>query len=304
VPDVAGSTAGRGSVPSYPAVEAAVRALARVVEYAAWRAKPQGEPVPPESVDAVAGRRLVSGVLHEHPDGRDLTFEEMRTLLAAYGIDLWDRFPVATEKDAIAVAERLEYDVVLKATAERLRHRPDLAHVRRNITAESSMRNAWRTLQRALDTPTDAAFIVQKAAPPGVPVTILGMEDPLFGPVVSFGVSGPASELLGDRSYRIPPMHSHDASDMVREIRAAPLLFGYRGSDKVDVEAVEHLLLRVAQLKNDLPQVRSLELNLVLVGPSGATVLDAVGRVERVTDARSDWFVRRLSTEAGDTLHG
>jgi acyl-CoA synthetase (NDP forming) len=134
-------------------------------------------------------------------------------------------------------------------------------------------------------------------------VSLTGMEDPLFGPVVSFGVSGPATELLGDRSYRIPPMHSEDAADMVREIRAAPLLFGYRGSEEVDVAAVEHLLLRLAQLKNDLPQVRSLELDLVLVGAKGATVLNAAGRVEPVADARSDWFVRRLATQAGDTLH-
>jgi hypothetical protein len=91
---------------------------------------------------------------------------------------------------------------------------------------------------------------------------------------------------------------------MVREIKAAPLLFGWRGSEVVDVDAVERLLLRLAQLKNDLPQVRSLELNLVLVGAEGATVLNAVGRVEPVSDARSDWFTRRLSTQAGDTLHG
>jgi acyl-CoA synthetase (NDP forming) len=129
------------------------------------------------------------------------------------------------------------------------------------------------------------------------------MEDPLFGPVVSFGVSGPATELLGDRAYRIPPMHSGDASDMVREIRAAPLLFGYRGSEKVDVDAVEHLLLRVAQLKNDLPQVRSLELTLVLAGAHGVTVLNARGAVEPAADARSDWFVRRMSSQPGDTLH-
>ena len=137
--------------------------------------------------------------------------------------------------------------------------------------------------------PAAAGFIVQRVAPPGVPVTLGGMEDPLFGPVVSFGVSGPATELLGDRSYRIPPMHSGDASDMVREIRAAPLLFGYRGSEEVDVDAVEHLLLRVAQLKNDLPQVRSLELNLVLVGAHGATVLNArrPGRAGRPTRART-----------------
>jgi hypothetical protein len=99
-------------------------------------------------------------------------------------------------------------------------------------------------------------------------------------------------------------MHSGDASDMVREIRAAPLLFGYRGSEEVDVAAIERLLLRVAQLKNDLPQVRSVELNLVLVGAEGAAVLSAVGRVEPVTDARSDWFVRRLSSQPGDTLPG
>jgi acyl-CoA synthetase (NDP forming) len=302
VPDVTGSSAGRGSVPSYPAVEAAVRALARVVEYAAWRAKPAGDPVPPDSVDTHAARRLVSGVLRESPKGRPLQFDEVRRLLAAYGVDLWSRPTVSTEDEAVAAAEQFGWDVVLKATAEHLRDRPDMAHVWRNIDTEAEMRDAWRTLATATDSPQDAGFVVQKVASGGVPVTVTGVEDPLFGPVVSFGVSGPATDLLGDRSYRIPPMHTGDASDMVREIRAAPLLFGYRGSEKVDVEAVEHLLLRVAQLKNDLPQVRSLVLDLVLVGPHGATVLDAGGRVEPVTDARSDWFVRRLSTEAGDTL--
>jgi acyl-CoA synthetase (NDP forming)/RimJ/RimL family protein N-acetyltransferase len=304
VPDVAGSTAGRGSVPSYPAVEAAVRALARVVEYAAWRAKPRGEPVAPETVDAPTARELVTAVLRDHPEGSDLGFAQLRTLLGAYGVDLWDRRPVDTEEEAVAAAEHFGYDVVLKATAEHLRHRPDLAHVWRNIDTEAEMRDAWTTLYEDTRSHRPADFVVQKAAPAGVPVNITGVEDPLFGPVVSFGVSGPASDLLGDRSYRIPPMHSGDTSDMVREIRAAPLLFGYRGSDEVDVEAVENLLLRVAQLKNDLPQLRSLVLDLVLVGPHGATVLDASGRVEPVADARSDWFVRRLSTEAGDTLHG
>jgi acyl-CoA synthetase (NDP forming) len=304
VPDVAGSTAGRGSVPSYPAVEAAVRALARVVEYATWRSKPQGELVQPDSVDSAAAHQLVSEILRQDEAGRDLDFEEMHTLLAAYGIDLWQRWPAETEQEAVSAAERLGYDVVLKATAEHLRQRPDLAHVWRNIGSEEEMRHAWKTLQALVESPAAAGFIVQKAAPPGVPVTVAGMEDPLFGPVVSFGVSGLATELLGDRSYRIPPMHSGDANDMVRELRSAPLLFGYRGSEEVDVAAVEHLLLRVAQLKNDLPQIRSLDLNLVLVGPQGAAVLNGVGRVEPVADARSDWFVRRLSTQAGDTLNG
>jgi acyl-CoA synthetase (NDP forming) len=291
-------------VPSYPAVEAAVRALARVVDYAAWRDQPLGELVAPDEVDAAAAKRLVGKMLVDDPAGRDLTFAELRDLLDCYGIDLWERVEVGTEEDAVAAGDRLGWDVVLKATAEHLRQRPDLAHVWRNIDHPDEMRHAWRSMYALIDAPETAGFIVQRNAPPGVPVGIGGMEDPLFGPVVSFGVSGAATELLGDRSYRIPPMHGGDAADLVREIKAAPLLFGYRGSEQVDVGSIEDLLLRVAQLKNDLPQLRSVELNLVLVGAHGATVLNAVGRVEPVSDARSDWFVRRLSTPPGDTLHG
>jgi len=303
VPDVAGSTAGRGSVPSYPAVEAAVRALARVVDYAAWLARPEGEVVAPEEVDESRARRRVNRILMEHPEGRDLSFEDLRDVLDAYGITLWERIEVDSQDAAVAAGEKLGWDVVLKATAEHLRQRLDLAHVWRNIDTEAEMRDAWSTMHGIIDEPGTAGFIVQRVAPPGVPVAIGGLEDPLFGPVVSFGVSGAASELLGDRAYRIPPMHGGEAADMVREIKAAPLLFGYRGSEQVDVEAIEHLLLRVAQLKNDLPQISSLDLNLVLAGAHGATVLNAVGRVEPVADARSDWFVRRLSSQVGDTLH-
>jgi acyl-CoA synthetase (NDP forming) len=281
-----------------------VRALARVVDYAAWLEKPEGEPVVAEEVEESRARRRVNEILMESGDGRDLTFEELRDILGAYGIDLWERLEVDSVEAAVAAGEKLGWDVVLKATAEHLRQRPDLAHVWRNIDNEAEMRDAWATMHEIIDEPAVAGFIVQKVATPGVPVSIGGMEDPLFGPVVAFGVSGAATELLGDKSYRIPPMHSGEAAEMVREVKAAPLLFGYRGSEHVDVAAVERLLLQLAQLKNDLPQIRSVELSLVLAGAHGATVLNAVGRVEPVSDARSDWFVRRLSTQAGDTLHG
>jgi hypothetical protein len=89
---------------------------------------------------------------------------------------------------------------------------------------------------------------------------------------------------------------------MVREIKSAPMLFGYRGSEAVDVGEVERLIQRVAQLQNDLPQISALELSLVLAGADGATVLTASARVDPVVDPRSDWFVRRLSQPAGDTL--
>ena len=302
VPDVAGSSAGRGSVPSYAAPETAVRALGRVVEYAAWLQRPEGDVVEPEQVDAARARALVSRVLAEAPDGRALTHEELRELLATYGIDLWERTETHSLEEAVAAGQRFGWDVVLKATADHLRDRPDLAHVWRNIDNEAEMRDAWETMHQIIDGPESAGFVVQKVAAPGIPVAIGAMEDALFGPVISFGVSGAATELLGDKSYRIPPMHSGEAAAMVREVKAAPLLFGYRGSEQVDVESIEHLLLRLAQLKNDLQQVSSIDLNLVLAGAHGATVLSATGRVDPVTDPRSDWFVRRLSSEVEDTL--
>ncbi len=112
----------------------------------------------------------------------------------------------------------------------------------------------------------------------------------------------PLTELLGDRSFRIPPLAEHDAQDMVREIKASPILFGYRGSEIVDVTEIERLVRRVAQIQNDLPQVRALDLPLILAGATGAAVLGGAIRIEPVLDPRSDWFVRRLSTPPGDTL--
>ena len=303
VPDVAGSTAGRGSVPSYPAVEAAVRALARVVEYAVWLRTPNGPTVVPDGIQPGVAKGLVHRLLIDHPDGTDLDGRPARAavgvrhrpLAGPLGLDA----PAATR-----VGRDLGWDVVLKATTDRLRERPDLAHVWRNIVRPADMRNAWESLSALIDDAETAGFVVQKNAPPGIPLTLRSMEDPLFGPVVSFGISGPLTELLDDRSYRIPPLGEHDPGGMTREIKASPMLFGYRGSEVVDVDAVEDLIARVAQLQHDLPQVSSLDLSLVLAGADHFTVLTAQARVDPVSDPRSDWFVRRLPAAVEDTIPG
>jgi acyl-CoA synthetase (NDP forming)/GNAT superfamily N-acetyltransferase len=302
VPDVAGSTAGRGSVPSYSSVESAVRALAKVVEYAVWLRTPDGPPEIADEVDLVGARTLVSRVLAERPGGGELDAEDLSELLTAYGIDVWPAIPVGTLEEAIAAGSRLGWDVVMKATAEHLRDRSDQAHVVPHILGPGEMTEAWHFLVESIGEPGRTGFVVQRNAPGGVPVTIRSSEDSLFGPVVSFGMAGPLSELVGDRSFRIPPLSRRDAAAMVREVKAAPLLFGYRGADVVDVDDVERLILRVSQLQNDLPQVSALELSLVLAGLHGAAVLTASARVEPVDDPRSDWFVRRMTAPAADTL--
>ena len=304
VPDLAGSTAGRGSVPSYPAVESAVRALACVVEYAAWvqRVDDGGNPV--VGADPAGAHKLVGEILMREPQGRDLTPAEVQQLLAFYGIDLWGHVAVASIDEAIEAGEELGWDVVLKATAERLRQGPDMAHVRRNISDVEDMREAWAALTGLMTDPAHAEFIVQRTAASGVPIAIGGLEDPLFGPVIWFSISGALTDLVGDKAYRIPPISALDAAEMVRSIKAAPLLFGYRGSQLVNVSAIEDLLRRVALMKIDLPQLHSIDLGLVHATPEAAIVLSATASVRPVADPRSDLFVRRLNAHPADTLPG
>ncbi len=306
VPDVAGSTAGRGSVPSYPAVESAVRALARVVGYAVWLGTPEGSPPDLDAIDDAAARSVVRAALARSPEGAVLEEDALHDLLAAYGVDLWRARRVADVEQARAAGLELGWrdgaDVVLKATAEPLRERPDLAHVWRNISDAEEMGLAWTALGAAVRGVPEPDFVVQRNATPGVPVAIRSIEDPLFGPVISFGISGPVIELLEDRSYRIPPLEGRDAAAMVREVKSSPMLFGYRGAEPVDVALVERLIRQVSQLQLDLPEVSSLELGLVVVGTDRLSVLTATASVAPVGTPRSDLYARRLPDQPGDTI--
>jgi acyl-CoA synthetase (NDP forming)/RimJ/RimL family protein N-acetyltransferase len=285
---------GRGSVPSYPSPEEAARALAHVTSYAQWRVRPRGDVPVIDGCDAETARKLVAAERAGRPGGGPLEGPALSELLASYGITLLEMVPVATVDDAVRAGERLGWTVVLKATAPHLRHRPDLADVWRNIDTPDEMRDAWATMCRTLTDPATAGCVVQPMAPPGVPVTVRAQEDALFGPVVSFGVSGVTTELLGDRSYRIPPLTDVDAAAMVREIKAAPLLLGYRGGAMADVRAVEDLLHRVSRLIDDLPEVADVELGPVLVGTEGLAVVNASAHVA-TPDPRSTWYTRRLA---------
>ena len=303
VPDL-GAAAGRGSVPSYAAPESAVRALARVVNYAEWAEKDPGEFR--ISLDHRTGdaRELIRNVLAKAPRGAILSTEQVHDLLACYGIDIWTWVNVHSRDEAVEAGEQLGWDVVLKAGSEHLRARPDLAHVWRGIDNAEEMGEAWDDLTSWTGMRRDTTFFVQKHAPDGIPLSFSATEDPLFGPLVSFGLAGAPSELLGDRAYGIPPLTDVDAESMIRNLKSAPLLYGYRGSDPVDVGAVQDIILRLAALKDDLPEVAELDLEPVLAGPDGFTALSARAKVIPSEDRRGEWYARRLSQPAasGDTL--
>jgi len=251
----------RGSVPSYSTPERAVIALAKVTEYARWRRRPVGELPELPDVDEAAGKALVRQVLADAPAGRDLTDEELITLLAGYGVPLLGTRTVTDADEAVTAADEIGYPVVLKSTAPWLRHRPDLGGVRLDLNDADAVRAAFAAI------PSSDPVIVQEMAAPGVATVVGIVDDPSFGALVSFGLGGVATDLLGDRAYRTLPLTDLDAAELVRAPRAFPLLDGYRGSEPVDLEALEDLLLRVARLADDLPEVLRLTLEPVIVGP-------------------------------------
>jgi acyl-CoA synthetase (NDP forming) len=263
-------------VPAYPTPEDAVRALAAATRYARWRRRDPGARVAPAGVTREPAHALVERLTPADPEGVWLSQQDAVDLLDAYGIHLWPAYPVDDPDGAVEAARHIGYPVALKATAEHLRHRADLGGVRLDIAGDVELLEDLADMRAHLAGADAAAgLVVQAMAPVGVACVVRTTEDPLFGPVVEFGVGGPPTELLGDVARRIPPLREGDVADLVRSVRAAPLLFGHRGAEPVDTDALEDVLARVSVLADDLPEVAELELNPVVVSARGAAVLSA-----------------------------
>ncbi|MGW1771815.1 bifunctional acetate--CoA ligase family protein/GNAT family N-acetyltransferase [Streptomyces sp. NPDC002104] len=284
-------------IPSYPAAERAVKAVAEAVRYGQWRrgVAEVGQVPEFEDIDesGAAGQlsRLLAGVGEEavvtldDPDAREL--------LARYGIRVLATLPAPSADAAVRAAAVLGYPVALKTTAPHLRHRADLGGVRLDLTTEAELRRSYEELTHALGKPQELLPVVQSMVPRGVDTVIRSVIDPAAGAVLSFGLSGVASELLGDTAHRLVSATDKDAASLIRSIRTAPLLFGWRGSDPVDTPALEELLLRLSRLVDDHPEVVGVALEPVVVATEGLSVLSATVRVAH-PPARGDLGPRTL----------
>ncbi len=256
----------RGSVPSYPSPERAVAALARVVRYTQWLARPVGDFVVPPGCDVGAARALVDG-WGPAETATVLDDEQTDALLRAVGIHVAPFRRAHSAQEAADAAAELDGPVVMKTVVRSWRHRSDLAGVRTGLTDAEAVRTAYQQLTH-LSGSSEVA--VQAQVPPGLPVVVELRDDPSFGSLVSFGLAGVVTELLGDRAYCATPLSTMDAHTLVRAPRAAPLLDGYRGSRPMDLAALEDLLLRIGQLADHVPELRSLALDPILVAERGA----------------------------------
>lgn len=231
------------------------------------------------SASDTTGAATVPATAVGRSHGLTLGAEDTAALLACYGIVVEPTIPAPGPDQAAAAAERIGYPVALKTTAPHLRHRADLGGVRLDISSESELRRAHDELT---DTFGDAAGlrpVVQTMAPRGVDTVIRAALDPSIGVVLSFGLAGTPSELLEDVAHRLVPVTDKDAAELVRAIRSAPILFGWRGAQPVDVASLEELLQRVSRLLHDHPEIVAVDLEPVVVGSRGHTVLGATVRI-------------------------
>ncbi len=283
----------RRAVPAYALPEDAVRALAAATNYGQWRSRDWGSRVAPTGIHREAAEYLVAAVLKDAPQGRRLADEEVRALLHAYGVELERAVPVHSADAAVQAAELIGYPVVVKSVAPALRHTMGIAGIRVDLGNPVAVHDAFEALTGRL-APADRLLVVQRMAPDGVGCVVSAFEDALFGPVVSFSVAGPPSELLGDIGHRIPPLTDVDVAELIASVRAAPLLRGYRGAAPVDEAALRDLVARVSVLTDELPELSALELNPVLAHGRGISVLGAEAHVSPA-QVRTDTDRRALS---------
>jgi acyl-CoA synthetase (NDP forming)/GNAT superfamily N-acetyltransferase len=285
VPLARGSTA-----PVYEFPESAVHALGHVVGYGRWRRTPRGALTRPEGIHTDAARELVNASMAD-ADAADgwVSAEAQRRLLEMYGIGVVPVETCASRDEAVAAAERLGFPVVLKTAVPGIVHKSDVGGVRLALPDAEAVTTAYDDVTGRLG----EGVLVQPMAGAGVEIVVGVTREETFGPVGMVGLGGVYTDLLGDRAFGLLPLSDLEAASLVRSLRAAPLLLGYRGSAPLDVGALEDLLLRVSALAADVPELAELDLNPVVVQEQGVVVVDAKMRLAPPV-AVPDEHVRRL----------
>ena len=230
---------------------------------------------------------------------KELLAEEMKTgtrilseikskeILELIGIPTTGGLVVKSEEEALKVAEKIGYPVVLKICSPDISHKSDVGGVRINLQNGQMVLDAYKKIIEKVKNKSPEAKIeginIQKMAPSGVEVIIGTTTDKTFGPLIMFGIGGVLAELMKDVSFRIIPINRRDAEYMIHELKGFPLLEGYRGSERVDIESLSSALLKVSELAEQYPEILEMDINPLFATPKGITAADAriVLRIEK-----------------------
>jgi acetyl coenzyme A synthetase (ADP forming)-like protein len=269
-------------VPSYPFPGMAIRALSFAVAYNSWLSKPTGKVRVFSDMRRSEAIRLIGNA---QGNGRTwLQPDEVNLLLDCYGIHPIKTVKVTTPREAGRVASEFGRTVVLKGIGSKLIHKSEVGAVRFGLAGESEVRAAAEEMADRLASAGHelTGFLVQPMVAAGPEMIVGATKEPAFGHVVACGTGGILVELIKDLSIRIAPISTDDASEMVHSLKGYALLSGYRGGPKYDIKFLEEMILRVAALVQDQPEVMELDLNPVILRTAGhgASVVDARIRLQ------------------------
>jgi len=279
-------------IPNYDTPEEAVRAFLHIVQYGRNQALLMETPTSiPEAFEPVveSARLVVESAL---ADGREILSEpDAKAVLAAYGIPVVKTRIASTPEDAARVASQLGFPVALKILADEITHKSDVGGVVLDLQTSAEAQSAAAAIaERVRQFRPDVqriGFTVQSMARrPGAYEIIVGAAtDPIFGPVILFGEGGTAVEVIADRAIALPPLNMKLASELIDSTRVARRLRGYRDRPPVDRQAIQQILIRIAQLVADVPEITEIDINPLLADDRGVLALDARIRVQK-TDVR------------------
>ena len=175
--------------------------------------------------------------------GRHLLSEvEAKAALGAAGVPVTPTRLATSAAEAMAIAGELGYPVVLKVVSDVVTHKSDVGGVELDLSDAAAVEGAYARIEAAVTEAAGAEAFggvsVQPMAAPGTEVIIGMTQDPQFGPVLMFGLGGVLVEVLKDVAFRVVPLEPHDAAEMIREIKAFPVLEGYRGAPPADLAAL------------------------------------------------------------------
>jgi acyl-CoA synthetase (NDP forming)/RimJ/RimL family protein N-acetyltransferase len=287
-PGTGRSSSAIGTIPS---PERAASALAHLARYAEWLARPETTPEVLD-LDPAAARAIVAEELTREPAGGWLAGGTAWRLVGTSGVAA---APTAVAHDIESLrlaAAGIGYPVALKSGAASLVHKSDVGGVVLGIEDPDALARAYEAMRAGLGEQAEDV-LVQKMLPAGTEVIVGMSSDPLFGPLVVVGLGGVATDLLADHAFGVPPITHDQALEMLRSLRGAPLLTGYRGSRPVDLDALADVVCRVSALSELCPEIVELDCNPVVASPTGAVVVDAKVRLEPRPDA-PDQLTRML----------
>jgi len=204
-----------------------------------------------------------------------LTEYESKELLKDIGISIPEQKLTKEREETIQAAENIGYPVVMKLIAEDIVHKSDTGAVKLNLKNKEEVESAFEELMK-IPSKTEKQISVQGMAKEPIAELIIGMTtDPQFGPALMFGIGGILVELLEDVSFRIAPITEYDAKEMIHEIKGFPLLDGFRGKPKADIDAIVDALMKISKFVMENENIYEMDLNPVFIYEDGLVCVDA-----------------------------